>query len=529
MSKIYRKNKEQYNKNVAKMFYEANIAEFPLFLLDKKSKCDSIQYADAITIDGQSIRRTWEVTWPMKDGKKPVPPTPFVESVFLVLLNRMAQNNLSNPIISFKSRQQILQTIYPDRKPGKKDFKRLDDALFCLQNINIKSEGSFYDSEIKKVLAHKIEFNLFTAKITNTEAEEDGSMEEERSLTFVLNPMLYNQIKNGGYFWLNQDINELLKLGPGERRLLVLITKRASFNKYNFFCRNLEEFIKVLPLTDKNVSTAKSFIKEKYKNLQEKGYIPVEAELRFYNNSVGKTMVEINNFESVQTSFLPQFGDTSIIKYDNGLSYKDVEMLANEIAETTKDVRSKGSWILIAKNMPIDDINMCLRDVKDLQRSGYTGNCGAIFTKYIKDAAERHKINPWRTIVEIGSDDNVVQNNENADKINNTDNKRIYSNEKVIFAHNLMEEFEDHANEIDSVMSEYPQYVINQAMDKYYDHITKLQEAYKGSNNSKLLDSIKDVVRRFGIFQNKLTEVIKDNPGERTRQTSIFGDPKEYK
>jgi hypothetical protein len=54
--------KKHRQEDGLKVFNEANLAEFPLFLLTKTAECDYIKYEDAIDYQGKHILRQWTVT-----------------------------------------------------------------------------------------------------------------------------------------------------------------------------------------------------------------------------------------------------------------------------------------------------------------------------------------------------------------------------------------------------------------------------------------------------------------------------------
>lgn len=159
-----RKNVTEINK----VFNEINLAEFPLFLLSKTAEegCHEFFYEDAITVakgtsSEQAIRRTWRVTWEVNDGsgKAPVAPTTFVRKVFFTVLQQLAESNFTDSLSVFNSRSELLSKIHSNSSYNfnDEDFKLVDDAVFCLQNMFIVAEGSFYDIETKNhVLNRKI-------------------------------------------------------------------------------------------------------------------------------------------------------------------------------------------------------------------------------------------------------------------------------------------------------------------------------------------------------------------------------------
>lgn len=469
-------------------FFEFNLAEFPLFLLTKKAEKDSIEYEDEIVYQNRNIRRYWRVTWPVKDSNSdllPVPPTSFVRKVFFVLLQNIAEKNFTTPIISFESRRKILKTIYKNREPSSGDFAQLDKAIFCLRNMVINAKNSFWNPDSKKIIEEEIEFDLFPERRSRRDINSDGTV-EERSVQFVLSPTLYGSIKSGGYFWINANMNDLIELSDTGFRYIILLTKKSYHD--NFLKRNLKDFIKQFPLyqskskdelTNTDLRKAKFRITEAHKELVEKGYIFDVPEPTFYKVN-GEMVIQIPDLKCIQTKLdLPQLE----AKHNSNLTYDEINELANKIAAVTEDTTSRGSWILIARNLPYDSVNQCIKDVEDAKRSGYVGNYGAIFTRYIQQISAELKINPWGK----SGDNNLEYSNEKKN-----DNASISDN-------NLLEELKQsfgHIIDIPTLIKlteDYDDVCIRKSLDSHYDHTTKL---IKMGNLSEIAPE-----RSFQIFE----------------------------
>jgi hypothetical protein len=459
-----------------------------------------------------------------------VPPTSFARKVFYTLLQRIAENDFNDPLITFKSRREILQAIHPDRNPGAKDLKRLDDALFCLQNIHIKAVGSFWDAEIKRLKQRTVDFDLFSVKIVEEEFKKnkDGVVvaKEEHSIKFALNPILFNQLKNDGYFWLKGGIADLVNLGDLEFRYLMLITKKASFDRFEYFKKDLREFTKLLPLyqakdkkelTNDDLRQVRDKIKKAHNKLVQKKVIPAELKLDFYTSEKNNIpIIYVQQLKAIQTSFLGLIEDKCGDSDGNrsGLSYDEVQELASEIANVTGDKKSLGSWILIARNMPYEEVNTCIKDVKEAQRIGYKGNYGAIFTQYIRQEATKLGIDPWgKQMDEIESQNNV----EAKDKIINEHIEKLYK------------EFNGYKTEreIGEILSKYSDEVIKNAYDAYIAHIADVLKVTPEQHHNKITMP----VRLYEIFLYELKEVERKD-AQKPRQESLFGnpnDPRDYK
>lgn len=453
-------------------FFEFNLAEFPLFLLTKKAEGNYIEYEDEITYEGRQIKRYWKVTWPVKDpnsSRQPVAPTSFVRKVFFVLLQNIADNNFSTPIISFESRRHILKTIYPDREPSKDDYDQLDNAIFCLRNITIKAKNSFWNPESKKLILDTFELELFPEKISREEESEDGT-KGERFIQFVLSPTLYTSIKSGGFFWINANYKDLIELSDTAFRYLILLTKKSYHDA--FMARNLKEFIKQLPLyqskskeelSDADTRKAKYRITEAHKELVDKGYILDLPEPEFYK-SRGELMIKIPSLTCIQTTLDLRTKDNN----KSELTYNEINELAQKIAFVTGDSKSRGSWILISRNLPYDSVHKCLKDVEEAKRSGYVGNYGAIFTYYIQQVAAELKINPWakRGSPKISASEADVEQVHNKKESPNELLDEVVHN----FGHYKAKK------DLEQIIAKYSSELVRKALDAYYDHTVKLMK-----------------------------------------------------
>lgn len=389
------KFKSIVQKNIG-LINEADTSEFPLFLLSTRTKCDRIFYEDAITInkgkpDEQAIRRTCEVTWaPSDSSKAPVPPTPFVFHVFLALLRQIALNNFDDPIASFNTKNELLSILYPGRggRFGKKDYEALDNALFCLQNMHIKTTGS-YVRDLKPVGA-EYEYNLFSA----TQKNINGRGE----IALMLNIITYNHIHLGRYFWLLGDFQKLINLKPVVLRYLTIISKKANYDKFEFLNRPLYEFAKLLPVYDHksryelnhdDLYQVEKMISKAHDKLICLNLIPADTILEFYTNKNGVRMIKLPNLPAMQMAYQTSLPLTYKSGNPNGLTYEEASELVDKIVKETKDPSSKGQWINIATRLPKNYVEAGLKDLQAEKRKGTNIPWGQLFLGYMQGDADR--------------------------------------------------------------------------------------------------------------------------------------------
>jgi hypothetical protein len=243
--------------------YELTLAEFPLFIFDKKGNKDvkSIEYQDTIVgKDGKRVSRKWTVTANSKTGFG----TASTQGTLFELFQIWKEDGFKNQYIQFGSIYNLLKR--RGTATVRNNYARLKNDLESLVSITIKAENAFWDNERKAYV--DMVFHLFDRVELYKETPKG-----QATLPFgriKASDILYGSIQKNSLLIANFDSEFFYSLGPIEQRLALYLSKIFRSQATNK--RELLEFASQLPINAKATKKIRQQIKLSCEGLLKKGF-----------------------------------------------------------------------------------------------------------------------------------------------------------------------------------------------------------------------------------------------------------------
>lgn len=353
--------------------YEMSLAEFPLFLLSKRSLSgiDSIIYTDSIIAEGKPVERTWRVTWSEKYG----PATQSTAETFFALFQIWASQGFKSRWIHFGSIHNILTR--RGISTSKRDYQRTLKDLHRLCNLYIEADNAFYDSSAKKYI--DASFHLFEGLVLKKDAA--GNPDPTTKGFIKAHPVLLDAAKKNT-FLLGIDEKKFFALPGIQQRLYLYLRKMFTFQKFHI--RNVSDLARQIPLFS-STRKIKQQIKTASQAILDSGLIPSFSNFKFYSSSNGAELIRFERADAQQISLFDQEEKQSVIENNFAL-----------ITEVCTDKHSYAFYQKVANKMSTDDICRALSEsknfAKEANRNGASCSIPKIFTSRIVSIARERGI-----------------------------------------------------------------------------------------------------------------------------------------
>ena len=256
--------------------YQGHLAEFPVFILDKRRRAQAggaaLIYVDTIqSPKGELVPRRWEA-WPGRLGLG----GPSAAELFYELVQIYAEQGAHEDHIHFKTLHALFRRLHPNAaNPDRKDYDRLRRDLDILCGYRFVCENAFYDRE-RKAYVHMREWSLFTgwSGYTRTPAKA-GYYPYQEELPFGaigVSPVLRTIAKNCGLFCIGFETKLFRHLKPLEQRLAVYLAK--MFVSQTVHRRFVDELAAALPVHAAEAKILRLTLKRAAQGLLDQG-VPI--------------------------------------------------------------------------------------------------------------------------------------------------------------------------------------------------------------------------------------------------------------
>lgn len=364
--------------------YEGHLAEFPVFILDKRRRSaagrEPLIYTD--TIRGPSdepIPRRWEA-WPGRLGFG----GPSTAELFYELVQLYVEQGSSADNIQFKTINALFRRLHPAApNPDRKDYDRVRRDLDLLCGYRFVCENAFWDRE-KKAYVHMREWSLFTGWTGYTRMPVRGGAsypyQEELPFGAVgVSPILRTIAKNRGLFCIGFESRLFRGLKPLEQRLAVYLAK--MFVSQSTHRRFVDELAAALPvqIDEKRPDNLRTVLKRAAQGLLAAG-VPILRTFSFEKTANGRWLITFQRAKRPRQ-------DYGIPGYAAGDFLPGVLLLVDELVEFTKSPQSRPWFTNCVRALGVDVSHFCFGQLKEACTIHEVRDRGALLTKIFEDKA----------------------------------------------------------------------------------------------------------------------------------------------
>jgi len=359
--------------------YELSLAEFPVTLLSKTTNQEFLEYRDTIRgKDHTDVVRHWKVYPDAKWGFG----NASTFSTLYELFQIWKELGFRNKIITFGSLYSLAK-----RKgivPTNTSYQTLRKDLRCLTGIVIEAKNAFWDNEKQAYV--DAYFHLFE-RVRFYKENHFG----QATLAFSYieaSDELFGSVTSGSLLDTEFDSRFFHSLKATEQRLAIYLSKVLR-NK-NMYKRNVMQLASQMPLTTKLRKKAKQQLKKSAEGLIEKQFkLLGKFDFEPSKSGQGENMVFFRRHKLPSPEGTASGGYRA--KEQNPPAIQT--LLVQDILAVCGDEASAPFYKKVSRLMPRDLICQTISEVKEIRDLGEVKrSTGAIFTKLIKDKAEKLRI-----------------------------------------------------------------------------------------------------------------------------------------
>lgn len=360
--------------------YEGHLAEFPVFILDKRQRTkrarEPLTYTDTIRgPDNQEIPRRWEA-WPGRLGFG----GPSAAELFYELVQLYAEQGASADNIHFGTINALYRRLHPDAsKPDRKDYDRVRRDLDILCGYRFVCENAFWDRE-KKAYVHMREWSLFTGWTGYSRVpSSSGAFPYQEELPFGavgVSPVLRTIAKNRGLFCIGFESRVFHDLKPLEQRLAVYLAK--MFVSQNTHKRYVEELAQALPIHAAKPKIVRLTLRRAAQGILE-ARVPILRNFGFEQNHDGRWLIV--------------FYRARRPRQDYGLPERaaklppDLRVLVDELVAFTQSPHSRPWFTNCVRRLGVGVSHFCFGQLKEACTVHRVRDRGKLLTKIFRDKA----------------------------------------------------------------------------------------------------------------------------------------------
>lgn len=360
--------------------YEGHLAEFPVFILDKRRRSvasdEPLIYTDTIKGPGNEIiPRRWEA-WPGRFGLG----GPSTAELFYELVQIYVEQGASADHIGFRTLYSLFRRLHPGApKPDRKDYARLRRDLDILCSYRFVCENAFYD-RARKAYVHMREWSLFTGWTGYTRTPVSGGdypHQEELPFGAVgVSPVLRTIAKNRGLFSIGFESRLFRRLKPHEQRLAVYLAK--MFVSQSTHRRYVDELAAALPIQVAQPKHFRFTVKRAAEGLL-RARVPILKSFAFEQAADGRCLVVFHRAERPRQDYriAPAVAELA----------PAIAILVDEVVSFTSSPQSRPWFSHCVTTLGTETARYHFSQLKETCSLRPVQNRGALMTKIFEDAA----------------------------------------------------------------------------------------------------------------------------------------------
>lgn len=357
--------------------YDFDLAEFPLFRLDKHGQVSSrepLVYTDTIKgKDGQPVTRTWK-TFPGPYGFGGAT----TQVLLFDLLQLYIEQGARGSQIQFGTLRSLFQR-HTDRHPSKKDYQRMERDMDILRGYDFHCENAFWDRRRQAYVNMK--WGLFGAVFYFKPSPDDT--EQELPFGFIeASQMLQHIAKTRGFFSLGFKRPLFYQLKPLEQRLAIYLAKKFVSQKLHQ--RYVDDLAKALPVEAANESNAKKSLTRAARGLLI-AEIPFLKAFRFEKGSDGRSLIVFERGQAPKQ-------DTATFRQAAQELSPELGELVERIVEAVGTGNDRYWWTQCVKRLGRGAVDRALGHLKETQRTQTIRSRGAFLTSYFQKIAREYGV-----------------------------------------------------------------------------------------------------------------------------------------
>lgn len=361
--------------------YEGHLAEFPVFILDKRRRAgagrEPLIYTDTIKGPGNEIvPRRWEA-WPGRFGLG----GPSAAELFYELVQLYVEQGATADHIAFRTLYALFNRLHPSApKPDRKDYDRLRRDLDILCSYRFVCENAFYDRE-RKAYVHMREWSLFTGwtGYTRTPVKGDYPYQEELPFGAVgVSPVLRTIAKNRGLFCIGFETRLFRNLRPLEQRLAVYLAK--MFISQTTHRRYVDELAAALPIQVAQSKHLRFTLKRAAEGLL-RAQVPILRNFAFEQAADGRCLVVFHRAKRPRQ-------DYHISPSASADLAPAIALLVDELVSFTSSPQSRPWFSHCVSTLGTESARFYFAQLKETCSLRPVANRGALMTKIFEDAAK---------------------------------------------------------------------------------------------------------------------------------------------
>jgi hypothetical protein len=358
--------------------YDFDLAEFPIFKLDRKAIHNyepntPLIYEDTIRgKEGEVVTRTWKV-YPSRHG--------FGGPTTMMLLYDILQLYVEQGASGRHIRFGTLRSLFlrrGKRNPSDRDYKRMERDLDILRGLDFHCENAFWDNERQAYVSMK--WRLFDNVVFFKEKAK--SFQVELPFGFIeANSVLQAIAKSRGFFAIGFPSEVFYELKPLEQRLALYLAKRFKSEKVHF--RVVETLAKSLPIEAAAERNIRAALKQAAQGLLDKK-LPILESFTIEKSERGRWVATFRRKE------LPR--DAPHPKEKRELLPPDIQELVNRLIEASGEPEDWRWWAQCSHAIGREGVFRALGQFEEKRRLEELRNPGAMLTAILKDIARQQKV-----------------------------------------------------------------------------------------------------------------------------------------
>lgn len=363
--------------------YEGHLAEFPVFILDKRLRAgrgrDPLVYTD--TIAGptkEPIPRRWEA-WPGRHGFG----GPSTAELFYELVQLYVEQGMCDDHIHFKTINALYRRLHPDApNPDRKDYDRVRRDLDILCGYRFVCENAFWDRE-RKAYVHMREWSLFTGwtGYTRTPAR-GGSYPFQEELPFGavgVSPVLRTIARNRGLFCIGFETHLFRHLKPLEQRLAVYLAK--MFVSQTVHKRYVDELAAALPIHASEGKILRLSLKRAAQGIIN-AKVPILRSFAIEKTAGERWLITFHRAKRPRQDYgIPGYAAAELAP--------GIMLLVDDLISFTGSPQSRPWFTNCVRTLGVDAAYFCFAQLKEACSIHKVEDRGALLTKIFADKAKQ--------------------------------------------------------------------------------------------------------------------------------------------
>jgi hypothetical protein len=364
---------QEPNAEVSSSRYDFDLAEFPLFRLNKLSMSEKnrepIHYEDTITgRGGQPVSRSWTVH-----------PGPFgfggqsTQVLLFDLLQLYIEQGSRGSQIQFGTLRSLFLR-RGDRNPSKRDYDRIRRDFDILRGYDIHCQNAFWDSAKQSYIS--MNWRLFESVFYFKSTPGLDGIEQPFGFIEV-SSVLRAVAKTRGFFSLGFDRAGFYQLKPLEQRLAIYLAKQ--FTSQSLHRRFVRDIAQVLPIEAERDRDVRRLLSAAAQGLLDKG-LPILASFELVKSAKSEWLGEFRRgTKTTNTYNIPRQAAESMSPV--------VAELLHRISEAVGTDDDRVWWTRCVQILGRGAIDRGLGLLKEAKQTGTVKNPGGLLTKFLKDIA----------------------------------------------------------------------------------------------------------------------------------------------